>query len=449
LVFKYHLLNIRTAHSYCLAAVIVFTHVVAQGQQTVDSFVEWGSPRIVPTSLLATDKNAANVPQFKALIGNARIVALGEPAHGTHEPLAFRNMLSEYLIEQMGFTALAFESGFTEAAEVNRYILGGSGDLDSVTLNGMTWGFGEFQENRDLIQWLRRYNDDPAHRRKVHFYGIDMSGGDRGDFPHARRSIDAAISLLGQVDTASASSLRQSLGFYLDHFSTAEYLSLSTSERSGLTEQLDRLKSVIKQKKSALVSIGSEEEYERALQDVVVAEQLNNMFAISPPPSRTIPPEGYRVVTARNSAMADNVLWALAQEGSRGRLLLFAHNMHVMNAPLKGGPWEAFRQPPSSMGQFLRSTLGPDLLIIGAAGSASLKPQTPQPGPVSLETELAKLSDSPFILDLRSSTANPAASEWLSTPRPLQTNLRSQMILAPSSAFDAIFFTPILTPVEH
>lgn len=30
------------------------------------------------------------------LVGSARIVALGEPAHGAHEPLAFRNQLFAY-----------------------------------------------------------------------------------------------------------------------------------------------------------------------------------------------------------------------------------------------------------------------------------------------------------------------------------------------------------------
>jgi erythromycin esterase len=30
-----------------------------------------------------------------------------------------------------------------------------------------TWGSGNAQENADLVQWMREYNADPAHRRKI------------------------------------------------------------------------------------------------------------------------------------------------------------------------------------------------------------------------------------------------------------------------------------------
>lgn len=49
------------------------------------------------------------------MIGKARVVALGEPMHGAHEPMAFRNRLIRFVVEQMGFTAVALESGFTES----------------------------------------------------------------------------------------------------------------------------------------------------------------------------------------------------------------------------------------------------------------------------------------------------------------------------------------------
>lgn len=39
--------------------------------------------------------------------------------------------------------------------------------------------------------------------------------------------------------------------------------------------------------------------------------------------------------------MAENVLWALGQEGTAGRVLVVAHNVHVQGAPTAGGPWDA------------------------------------------------------------------------------------------------------------
>ena len=58
--------------------------------------------------------DATDLIPLKSLVGAARVVALGEPTHGAHEPLAFRNRLIRFLVEQMGFTAVALETGFTE-----------------------------------------------------------------------------------------------------------------------------------------------------------------------------------------------------------------------------------------------------------------------------------------------------------------------------------------------
>src|SRR6266702_8865443 len=62
----------------------------------------------------------------------AHVVAFGEPMHGAHEPLAFRNRLFRFLVERMGFTAIALESGFTESTSARPFIEGGEGDAGEI-----------------------------------------------------------------------------------------------------------------------------------------------------------------------------------------------------------------------------------------------------------------------------------------------------------------------------
>lgn len=90
------------------------------------------------------------------------------------------------------------------------------------------------------------------------------------------------------------------------------------------------------------------------------------MLDVYPPPATSpgIPPDAFRAASARESGMAENVRWALEREGPDGRVLVFAHNNHVMNAPLTGGPWSAFREPSATMGIFARSALRDSLVII-------------------------------------------------------------------------------------
>jgi erythromycin esterase len=52
-------------------------------------------------------------------------------------------------------------------------------------------------------------------------------------------------------------------------------------------------------------------------------------------------------------------------------VLVVAHNVHVQSAPATGGPWDAYERVPTSMGQYLRATLGERLVVIGASDAAS------------------------------------------------------------------------------
>jgi erythromycin esterase len=253
----------------------------------------------------------------------------------------------------MGFTAVALETGFTESGSVERFVAGGPGELRSIARDGMTHGFGQLSENEELIQWIRDYNSKTAHLRKVWFYGIDMSGVGRGTFEDSRRAVEPVLAYLARVDSVAASRIRDALEPILERFSQANYPGLSSTERERLALALAEAASALKRKRSSLVRMGSDEEYQWALHNVVVAQQLNLYFEASLEPLARgpgpgIPPGYYRLMNARDVAMAENVRWALEREGPNGRLVVFAHNGHVMNSVLQGGIWSTLQQPPSA-----------------------------------------------------------------------------------------------------
>ncbi|HEY2539539.1 MAG TPA: erythromycin esterase family protein, partial [Stellaceae bacterium] len=66
------------------------------------------------------------------LIGDARFVLLGEASHGTHEFYRERARISQRLIEEKGFTAIAVEADWPDAYRVNRYVRAVSDDVDAV-----------------------------------------------------------------------------------------------------------------------------------------------------------------------------------------------------------------------------------------------------------------------------------------------------------------------------
>src|SRR5262245_17780452 len=141
--------------------------------------------------------------------------------------------------------------------------------------------------------------------------------------------------------------------------------SLSPAEHARLRTVVDDIVTLIERHRRVLMATTSGIEYGWTLRTAVVARQAEEQFHVAlDGPAGTILPGDWQAAEARDRAMADNVRWALAQEGPAGRVLVFAHNAHVKHAPTEGGIWKAFARAPQAMGMFLRSALGEDLVVI-------------------------------------------------------------------------------------
>jgi erythromycin esterase len=181
-----------------------------------------------------------------------------------------------------------------------------------------------------------------------------------------------------------------------------------------------------------------------------VAGQLRDYLRLQAAPelkSTRIGPLDYRLDNVRETAMATNVLWALSEEGPRGRLMVFAHDAHVMNARSHGGMWSVYREAPVMMGKHLRARLGTRLVIVGmlaAHNGPGLPSDRPIPG--SVEAALEHLDVPLFALDLRRAGGNAGAMGWLDERRPIRANFDTQLDVVPARAFDVIVFMDKIKP---
>ena len=380
-----------------------------------------------------------------ALSAEARVLALGEPAHGAHEPLALRNRLFEHLIEHGNFTAVALETGFTESRELHDVIASGNrnADLRELTRKSLSWGFGEYEENVELLQWLVAYNADPSHRRKVQFYGIDISGADNQDgFSNAPGAIEAALQSLAIAKPALAVRFRTELAGLLPYFTDTHYSKLSIAQQEELRHILASISNALRPNDPSAW----------AAHDIVMAQRLQTMFSVrSPRDSNTaMLPDDYRLVNVRDAAMAENVQWVLRREGPKGKVLVFAHNAHVMNAGSRGGIWSVFAEVPGMMGQRLRAALGRKLIVVGTlAGTTDTDLPQPAALDTSLEAVLVQLGEPRVFLDLRRAACDREAAVWLRQLRPIHANFDTWLDVELSSAFDAVELIARLSQAHH
>lgn len=134
------------------------------------------------------------------LIGDARVVLLGEASHGTHEFYRERALITRRLIEEKGFLAVAVEADWPDAYRVNRWVRGASDDRAAEEALGDFQRFPRWMwRNRDVlsfIEWLHRHNQSRRPERRVGFYGLDLYS--------LFRSMEAVVGFLEKVDPEAA-----------------------------------------------------------------------------------------------------------------------------------------------------------------------------------------------------------------------------------------------------
>jgi erythromycin esterase-like protein len=138
------------------------------------------------------------------LIGDARVVLLGEASHGTHEFYHERARITRRLVEEKGFLAVAVEADWPDAYRVNRWVRGVSDDRTARDALGDFQRFPRWMwRNRDVldfITWLHRHNQARRPEQRVGFYGLDLYS--------LFRSMEAVIEFLEQVDPEAAKRAR-------------------------------------------------------------------------------------------------------------------------------------------------------------------------------------------------------------------------------------------------
>src|SRR5690349_18269958 len=96
------------------------------------------------------------------LIGDARLVLIGEATHGTEEFYRIRANLTRALIRSKHFNVLAVEADWPDAYRVNRWVRLASQEAEPASALGDFVRFPRWRWRNttvvEFIEWLRTYN---------------------------------------------------------------------------------------------------------------------------------------------------------------------------------------------------------------------------------------------------------------------------------------------------
>ncbi len=331
-----------------------------------------------PATALRTEETAADilrraavdapdgVPPTEALeelIGDARIVLIGESSHGTHEFYQARADITKWLIREKGFCAVAAEADWPDAYRVNRYVRGLGGDTTSdEALSGFERFPAWMWRNvvvRDFVDWLHRHNE---HRRadrqpQAGFYGLDLYS--------LHSSMREVISYLDKVDPKAAARARERYACF-DHTSAddGQAYGFAAAFGAGLSCERQAIDQLVEMQRNAVDvarrdGLLAEDEAFYARQNAQTVRNAEVYYRAM---------FGGRVTSwnLRDNHMAQTLQELLAHLDGQGgtaaaRIVVWAHNSHVGDARAT----DVGADGQLTLGQLVRERYGDDCRLIG------------------------------------------------------------------------------------
>ncbi|MDX3118202.1 erythromycin esterase family protein [Streptomyces scabiei] len=345
-----------------------------------------------------------------------RLLALGEPTHGEETLLDVRNDVFRRLVEEEGYRTIAVESDCLKGLVVDDWVASGAGSLDEVMERGFSHpdlGLGASAANRELVRWIRGYNDGRSASERLRFAGFDGPL----EITHAASPRQALTALHGclaaRVDADLLPCGAQELDTLLgadDRWTdpaamTDPSRSAGRSAEAGRLRLLaDELAALLDTQSPHLITATSRDEWDRAR---LYARTATGLLRYHHAMADASPARMARLCALRDAMMADNLL-ALA---ARGPVLVHAHNAHLQREKSTMRMWQGPVQWWSA-GALVSARLGEEYAVLATALGTIRRHGVDAPPPDTVEGRLYALERDRCLVD----ASRLAAS--LGDPRP-------------------------------
>ena len=282
--------------------------------------------------------------------GDALVVLLGEATHGTSEFYRARAAITRRLIERHGFTVVAVEADWPDAARIDGYVRHHEprprrGDA---FVRFPTWMW----RNREVLEfadWLRGHNEGLLDAQQTSFHGLDVYS--------LSESMHAVVDYLERVDPRAAQRARHRYACLLPwQDDPAEYGKAVLLGEAGGCEAavVEELQEMLKERLRWIADDG--EAWFDAAQNARIVRSAESYY-------RTM----YRGATEswnlRDRHMFDTFQAVLTHRGFGTKAVIWAHNSHIGNAAATAMGW----QGQFNIGELCRIAFGEEAVLIGFA----------------------------------------------------------------------------------
>ncbi|KPQ14774.1 MAG: Erythromycin esterase-like protein [Rhodobacteraceae bacterium HLUCCO18] len=292
-------------------------------------------------------------PAFGALFdryADRRVVLLGEASHGTSEFYRARAAITRHLIENHGFTIVAVEADWPDAAAVNRYVTHQAArDFEDPAFTRFPTWMWRNTVIEGLAEWLRAHNGTvAAPDRRAGFYGLDIY--------NMRSSIAAVLDYLDEIDPEAARIARERYGCltpWQKDPATYGRAVLSRRYRDCEDEVVAQLRDLLAQRLDYEARDGAS--FLDATQNARLIRSAEQYY-------RIMYYGGAESWNLRDSHMFETLEQLLQARGPDAKAVVWAHNSHIGDA--RATEMGAVRGE-HNIGQLCRERFGDQVALIG------------------------------------------------------------------------------------
>jgi erythromycin esterase-like protein len=298
------------------------------------------------------------LPLLLDLIGDARLVLIGEATHGTDEFYAVRAELTKALIRSKQFNLVSAEADWPDAYRVTRWVRHMSEETDAAAALGDFVRFPRWMWRNtvvvDWVEWLRSYNARRMPSDRIGFYGLDLYS--------LHTSIEAVLKYLQKVDPQAALRARHRYNCFEDFgsdpqsYGYAANLGLSRSCEEDVVAQLVELRNTAAEY-ARRDGYAAEDEYFFAEQNARLVRNAEMyyraMFAGQV--------ESWNLRDTHMMETLDALMTWTTRRSGYSRAIVWAHNSHLGDArATQMGTWGEL-----NLGQLARERHGDRVFIVG------------------------------------------------------------------------------------
>ena len=341
-----------------------------------------------------------DAPDFAAAFdrfGAARVVLLGEASHGTSEFYRARAAITRHLIERHGFSIVAVEADWPDAAVIDRHVR--KFPHRTTSTSAFTRFPAWMWRNKDVdafVAFLARHNAHRPAEQRVGFYGLDLYS--------MNASMAAVLSYLDHVDPEAANIARSRYSCLAPWSrEPAAYGRASLSRGYAMCEApVNRILVDLLRKELDYVAQDGESFFD-ATQNARLVADAERYY-------RVMYFGSHESWNLRDQHMFDTLQRILAWNGPDTKAVVWAHNSHIGDARFTDMGTE---RGELNIGQLCRQHFGRDAALIGfgthagtvAAASewdAPMEVMAVRPSrPDSYEALCHEVGEERFLIDLR------------------------------------------------